>query len=213
LAVGGIGIVLFVTSWIPIYLFDKYNRRKWLTIGVCGMLPAMVGITGLQWHAEKHPGEETDYAIIAFPYLFYLFFNISWGVGSWTYSSEIWPIRYRSRGTALSTLSFWLGCFLVAQMSPPIADAIGWGLYIIYAGICVVAFVFVRCAMVETRGKTLEEMSRLFGVEQRFVARRGLPIFTSVQAAQAARAAQAQGVELQPRERPSVTTTIEEEDK
>jgi hypothetical protein len=108
-------------------------------------------------------------------------------------------------------VSLWLACFVVAQLSPPIADTIDWGLYIIYAGICLFAISFVRCAMVETRGKTLEEMSRLFGVEQRFVARRGLPIFTSVQVAQAARAAQARPVELQPRERPLLTPTIEED--
>jgi hypothetical protein len=71
-------------------------------------------------------------------------------------------------------MSLWTGCYIVAQVSPPIGDAIGWGLYIIYSGICVVAFIFVRYAMVETRGRTLEEMSRLFGLEEKFVAKRGI---------------------------------------
>lgn len=64
-------------------------------------------------------------------------------------------------------MSLWLTCYVVAQVSPPINEAIGWGLYIIYAGICVVALAFVTFAMVETRGKTLEEMSHLFGVDFR----------------------------------------------
>ena len=59
-------------------------------------------------------------------------------------------------------------------MSPPIGSAIGWGLYIIYAGICCVAFVFVRYAMVETRGRTLEEMSKLFGIEDHLAQRSGV---------------------------------------
>lgn len=64
-----------------------------------------------------------------------------------------------------------------------------WGLYLILAAINVLAFIFVRyClsksapdgshqsafriadfnnAVVETRGKTLEEMARLFGVEEK----------------------------------------------
>lgn len=47
-------------------------------------------------------------------------------------------------------------------------------MYIIYAGICILAFIFVRYAMVETRGKTLEEMSRLFGIEETLAIRSGV---------------------------------------
>jgi hypothetical protein len=114
--------------------------------------------------------------------LFYVFFNISWGVGSWTYASEIWPVQLRAKGNALSTMSLWAGCYIVAQASPPIGDAIGWGLYIIYSGICVIAFLFVRYAMVETRGRTLEEMTRLFGLEEKFVAKSGVDAATVFEA-------------------------------
>jgi hypothetical protein len=71
-------------------------------------------------------------------------------------------------------MSLWAGCYIVAQASPPVGAAIGWGLYIIYSGICVVAFVFVRYAMVETKGRTLEEMSRLFGIEEKLAVRSGI---------------------------------------
>lgn len=111
------------------------------------MMGAMIGITVLQWHAEHFPKDNANYTIIMFPYLFYVFFNISWGVGSWTYAAEIFPVSMRAKGNALSTASLWAACYIVAQASPPIADAVGWGLYIIYAGICVLAFVFVRYAL------------------------------------------------------------------
>ncbi|KAF2728680.1 permease of the major facilitator superfamily [Polyplosphaeria fusca] len=176
LATGGVGIVLFVSAWIPIFVFDRLDRKTWLQLGLVGMMCAMIGITVLQWHAEHNPGDNGNYAIVAFPYLFYLSFNVSWGVGSWTYASEIFPVTYRAKGNALSTMSLWLACYIVAQASPPIGDAIGWGLYIIYSGICVVAFFFVRYAMVETRGKTLEEMSRLFGIEGKLADRAGMDV-------------------------------------
>lgn len=158
------------------------------------MMGSMIGIAVLQWHAEHHPSDNANYTIIAFPYLFYVFFNISWGVGSWTYAAEIFPVSMRAKGNALTTASLWIACYIVAQASPPIADAVGWGLYIIYSGICVVAFFFVRYALglwklsffpmsskttntvlvVETRGRTLEEMSRLFGIEGSLAERSGL---------------------------------------
>lgn len=78
---------------------------------------------------------------------------------------------------------------MVAQVTPPIMAGLHWGLYLILAAINVLAFIFVRyClgksaldgfhyselriadfknAVVETRGKTLEEMARLFGVEEK----------------------------------------------
>lgn len=71
-------------------------------------------------------------------------------------------------------MSLWAGCYIVAQVSPPIGAAISWGLYIIYAGICCIAFFFVRYAMVETRGRTLEEMSKLFGIEDKLAQRSGV---------------------------------------
>ena len=82
----------------------------------------------------------------------------------------------RAKGNALSTMSLWTACYIVAQVSPPIAEAIGWGLYIIYSGICVVAFLFGRYAMVETRGRSLEEMSRIFGIEAKLVQRTGVDV-------------------------------------
>ncbi|KAG0647883.1 Quinate transporter [Hyphodiscus hymeniophilus] len=179
LATGGVGIVLFVFAWIPILWFDRLGRKTWLQIGTVGMMCAMIGITVLQWHSEGHPGSSGNYAIIAFPYLFYIFFNISWGVASWTYASEIFPLSMRStqaKGSALCTASLWTGCYIVAQASPPVGAAIRWKLYIIYACICAVAFVFVRYALVETRGRTLEEMARLFGIESKLAERSGVVV-------------------------------------
>lgn len=142
----------------------------------------MIGIATIQWNATQRPDAPGNTAIIAFPFLFYTCFNATWGVGSWLYASEIWPIRYRAKGSALSTGALWIGTFCVAQLSPVVAEEIGWGLYVIYAGICVVAFVFVRYVMgefslcpcwrmcanvgvVETKDRTLEEMARLFGID------------------------------------------------
>ncbi|KAK9311660.1 general substrate transporter [Lipomyces starkeyi] len=68
LATGWVGIVLFITSFVPIFYFDRLGRRTWLKIGTIGVMCAMIGITVLQWHAEKFPGSNGNYAIVAFPY-------------------------------------------------------------------------------------------------------------------------------------------------
>ncbi|KAJ5115492.1 Sugar transporter [Penicillium alfredii] len=136
LATGGVGIVLFVSSWVSIFFFDQLGRKTWLEIGTVGMAGAMVGITVLQSHAESHPGDSAKYMILMFSYRFYVFFNISWGVGSWTYAAEIFTVSMRAKGNALTTASLW--------------------------------------AALGTRGRMLEEMSPVFGIESQLAERSGV---------------------------------------
>lgn len=95
LATSGVGVVLFLSAWIPIFFFDRLGRKTWLQLGLVGMFTALLGIAFLQRHAESHPGDPRNYAIIAFPFLFFTSFNMSWSSGSWTYAAEIFPISLR----------------------------------------------------------------------------------------------------------------------
>ncbi|KAI0176436.1 putative sugar transporter [Hypoxylon sp. FL1284] len=166
LATGGIGVVLFVSAWIPIFYFDRLGRKTWLQFGLIGMITALLGICVLQQHAMDYPDNPINNLIVVFPYMFFTFFNASWSSGSWTYAAEIFPISLRAKGNALCTASLWISNFVVAQVSPPIESATGYGLYILFAIICVIAFFFVRYAVVETRGRSLEEMAELFGIDK-----------------------------------------------
>ncbi|KAI8629474.1 general substrate transporter [Xylariaceae sp. FL1651] len=166
LATGGVGVVLFLSGWIPIFYFDRFGRKTWFQIGLAGMVVALTGICILQQHAADYPHSSINNAIVLFPYLFFTFFNMSWSTGSWTYAAEIFPISYRAKGNALCTASLWISNFVVAQVSPPIESATGYGLYVMFIIICVIAFFFVRYALVETRGRSLEEMAALFGLDE-----------------------------------------------
>ena len=53
----------------------------------------------------------------------------------------------QAKGNALCTASLWISNFVVAQVSPPIESATGYGLYILFIIVCVIAFVFVRYAL------------------------------------------------------------------
>ncbi|KAI0148670.1 putative sugar transporter [Xylariaceae sp. FL1272] len=165
LATGGVGVILFLSGWIPILYFDRFGRKTWFQIGLIGMIVALTGICVFQQHAGDYPESKVNYLIVVFPYLYYVFFNASWGAGSWTYAAEIFPISLRAKGNALCTATLWLANFAVAQVSPPIEEATGYGLYILFIVICVIAFVFARYALVETQGRSLEEMAELFGLD------------------------------------------------
>lgn len=105
LATSGVGVVLFLSAWIPILYFDRLDRKTWFQLGLIPMFIALVMIAVMQRHAESHPGDPLNYAIILFPFLFFISFNSSWSSGSWTYASEIFPNSLRVSGIALHTLA------------------------------------------------------------------------------------------------------------
>lgn len=95
LATSAVGVVLFLSAWIPIVYFDRLDRKTWFQLGLIPMFIALVMIAVVQRHAETHPGDPLNYAIVLFPFLFFISFNASWGTGSWTYASEIFPNSLR----------------------------------------------------------------------------------------------------------------------
>lgn len=95
LATGGIGVVLFVSAWIPILYFDRFGRKTWFQFGLVGMIAALIGICVLQQHAMDYPSSPVNNLIVIFPYMFFTFFNASWSAGSWLYAAEIFPISLR----------------------------------------------------------------------------------------------------------------------
>lgn len=95
LATSAVGVVLFLSAWIPIFFFDRFDRKTWFQLGLIPMFIALVMIAVMQRHAESHPGDPLNYAIVIFPFMFYISFNASWAAGSWTYAAEIFPNSLR----------------------------------------------------------------------------------------------------------------------
>ncbi|KAH8555748.1 general substrate transporter [Umbelopsis sp. PMI_123] len=164
LATGGVGIVLFVTSWIPIWTIDRWSRKGYFMVGSFVMMLAMIGIAVTQAMTEVHPNivGNAGNVIVFWPYLFYTAFNITWGPLAWLVPNEIMDITMRAKGNALSTATLWLCNVGVAQFSPMIVAKINWGLYPIYAGINLISIFLIYFFWVESAGVPLEEMAALF---------------------------------------------------
>jgi MFS family permease len=75
--------------------------------------------------------------------------------------SEIFPLKYRSRAMAVSTVANWAANFLVSYF---FLALVGWvgkpGTFWIYAGLGALAVVFFAARVPETKGRPLEEIER-----------------------------------------------------
>ena len=97
--------------------------------------------------------------------LYIVCFAFSLGPVVWLMISEIFPNRARARAAAVSTAANWMANFLVSLSFPVLQAAMGPSLWFLYAAMGVAAFVFVVGWVPETKGKSLEDISRQWRIE------------------------------------------------
>lgn len=85
-----------------------------------------------------------------------------WGPVSWVYIPELFPLRLRGKGVALSTSGNWAFNTALGLFVPPAFVNIKWETYIVFGVFNTVMFLHVLFIFPETAGKTLEETEAMF---------------------------------------------------
>ena len=98
-------------------------------------------------------------------------FMFSWGPICWVLIAEIFPNTIRGAAVAIAVAFQWIFNFIVSSTFVPMynmsvgdmGDKFGHMFaYALYGIICVIAAIFVWKLVPETKGKTLEDMSKLW---------------------------------------------------
>ncbi len=149
-----IGVANVLATAIALCVMDRWGRKRLLIAGAAGM-GVFLGLTG--WLL---PSDEVGGTIKVFLILGYIvFFGVGLGGTVWVVISEIYPTRIRGRAMSIATLSVWLSCWAIAQTFPYLLTHFGERMtFWLYAGVCVVMVAFVRRAVAETKGRSLEEI-------------------------------------------------------
>jgi len=182
LIASSIQYVLNVALTVPAIIYiDSWGRRPMLLIGLALMGFWLFLVGGLQggfghwdpdnagvWLITGHPG--ITKFIIACSYLFVCSFAITMGPVSWTYPAEIFPMRVRAKGQALSTAANWIFNCALAFAVPPGLATIAWKTYFIFGTFNFAAFIHVFFMYPETKGRTLEEVEEIFAQGHVFTA-------------------------------------------
>lgn len=150
-----------VVGTLPgMYFVDKSGRKKLLIIGGFGMFLSQILVcifSGLARHGSSEGGYLTLFSI----YSFIFFFASTWGPVVWVYQSEIFPLRFRSKGTASGTISNWVSNAIIGKTVPLLFRGINQFVYLIFAAFCIAMAIF-SFTLKETKGLSLEEMELLF---------------------------------------------------
>ncbi|OFX13420.1 MAG: hypothetical protein A2Z18_01475 [Armatimonadetes bacterium RBG_16_58_9] len=149
-----------VLTLIAIWMVDRFGRRP-LWIVTSAAMACSLTIAGMVFHNNM-----TGLMIVLVIFLCAAPHCIGLGPLPWLMMSEIYPTRIRARAVALSTTFLWFAGFTgplafpkIAAVSEKMIGSIA-GLFWMYAVICVFAFIFGIKLLPETKGKTLEDITK-----------------------------------------------------
>ncbi|GMF68463.1 unnamed protein product [Aspergillus oryzae var. brunneus] len=161
-----LGAVNFGSTFLGLYLIENYGRRRSLIAGAlwmfcCFIVFASVGHFSL--NRDDPPSTKTaGVVMVVFACLFILAFASTWGPMVWTIIAELYPSEYRARAMSLATASNWLWNFLLAFFTPFITSAIDFRYGYVFAGCLFLAAGLVYFAVMEGKGRTLEEIDTMY---------------------------------------------------
>lgn len=158
-----VGIVNISFTFVAIWTVDKIGRKPLMLLGSAGMGLSLL-VLGLAFHLHL----KGIWLLVCM--LFYIAsFASSMGPVVWVILSEIFPTKIRGRAMAISTVALWIACYVVSQTFPMLdgnkylVEKFNHGFsFWIYALFCLVTILFVWRFVPETKGKSLEEIEKMW---------------------------------------------------
>jgi len=161
----GVGVTKILFTTIATFFLDKVGRRRLLLSSTGGMVCslAVLGFSLTMVHTSQ---EKLLWALIlsiVATYSFVASFNMGLGPVTWVYSSEIFPLKLRAQGVSIGVAVNRVMNAAIAMSFLSIYKTLTiGGAFFMFAGISILALVFIYFFLPETKGKALEEMEMVF---------------------------------------------------
>lgn len=163
------GIVNITFTLVAVFTVEKLGRKPLLITGSIGMaigalmvamcnlvtLPPIVSVVSIMVYSAS--------------------FMFSWGPICWVLIAEIFPNTIRGAAVAIAVAFQWIFNFIVSSTFVPMYNMSAGDMgekfghmfaYALYGIICIIAAIFVWKLVPETKGKTLEDMNKLWKKEK-----------------------------------------------
>ena len=151
----GIGVVNLIFTLLGVFLIDKLGRKILMYIGSLGYIVSLSLVAMaffFQWEGITVP---------VFLFVFIAAHAIGQGAVIWVFISEIFPNHLRASGQSFGSTTHWVLAAIIPSLIPYLFSTVGPGVvFMFFAVMMVFQLLFVRFMMPETKGISLEELSK-----------------------------------------------------
>lgn len=150
-----IGIVNLVFTLVAMWQVDKLGRRPLMLIGSAGLSVVYIVLAFLLQN-------QLDVRLVSFFVMLAIaLYATSLAPVTWVLISEIFPNNIRGLASSIAVVSLWGAYFILVFTFPILAEQLGtYGPFYLYAGICLLGFLFIRSKVKETKGQSLEQLEQ-----------------------------------------------------
>lgn len=159
----GIGTARAIAHLLIGFIMDAFGQRRPAMFSSFSMSLCMFGI------AAYVNSSTIAYSVLPIVLVIGFLFMSTLGLLTmpFTMVSEVYPQNVRGFAAGLSTSFGFILCFIVVKLYPTMVDSIGdVAVFSFYGCVAMMSVVFLYFFMPETRGKSLEEIEKMFKVTE-----------------------------------------------
>ena len=156
-----VGIINLSFTILAIFTVDRWGRKPLQITGALGMAFFMI-VLGFAFFLEQ-----VNLIALICMLGYVACFALSWGPVTWVLLSEIFPNRIRGRAMALAVAAMWISNLIISLTFPVLNNSSvlnrlfhhGFA-YWIYGAMGILAALFIRKYVPETKGRSLEALEQ-----------------------------------------------------
>ena len=161
LATVGIGVVNLVFTFVGLSLIDRAGRKPLMYLGSFGYIVSL-GMTAYGFASGQFG------LVLPFIFAFIAAHAVGQGAVIWVYISEIFPSAARAKGQSLGAGTHWVFAAALTLVMPAVLASVPpVTIFLAFAAMMVLQLIWVRFAMVETKGRALEDVASELAIPQR----------------------------------------------
>lgn len=152
-----VSLINLLFTLFALWLVDRAGRK---TLILAGTALQCISLALVGWFYHVHAG---GWSVLVFVMSFVAGHAFGNGVACWVIISEIYPTKVRGRGMSIATSALWIVGYLGNQLFPIMQKNLASdGTFWCFSGGALLTFVLVAWLIPETKGRSLEEITRFW---------------------------------------------------
>jgi SP family arabinose:H+ symporter-like MFS transporter len=156
-----LGVANMLFTFVAIMKVDSWGRRPLYLYGSI-FAAISLALTGVCFWMNI-----TGWWMLSCIMLFLLFFALSLGPLKFVISTEIFPTHIRGQALSICIMTMWVSDWLVNLLFPILRDELGIAAtFFIFSFFCFLSFLYAKSKLMETKGKSLEEIEKMLAKDK-----------------------------------------------